>query len=182
MAQAHQSLKVNLNETNKTKWLPAILRNLCVVCLYFLSDEELFSEIRYKMCFRCLEQMQKIMSFVKLFIYRPFGGNIFRVSIDRQPDMKIVFMVGGVVLSSDERTTQHSPGTPASKRGTEGRRRELRDERGRFASKSRVEKSRTGFQRNRGIREWRAKRKLEFDENDPPTKLETRASKVRVHF
>ena len=94
----------------------------------------------------------------------------------------ILFMVGGVVLSSDDRTTQHSPGTPAGKRGTEGRRRELQDERGRFASTSRVEKSRTGFQRTRGIREWRAKRKLEFDENDPPTKLETRASKVRVHF
>ena len=85
-------------KTIKTKWLPAILHNLCVVCLYFLSDEELFSEIRYKMCFRCLEQMQKIMSFVKLFIYRPFGGNIFHVWIDRQLEMKRVMVatiVGG---------------------------------------------------------------------------------------
>ena len=56
------------------------------------------SEIRYEMCFRCLEQMQKIMSFVKLFIYGPCGGNIFRVSIDRQLEMKIVTVakiVGG---------------------------------------------------------------------------------------
>ena len=76
----------------------------------------------------------------------------------------ILFMVGGVVLSSDDRTTQHSPRTPAGKSGTEGRRRELRDERGRFASTFRVEKLRTGFQNSwdkgmEGKKETRVRRK-----------------------
>ena len=59
------------------------------------------------------------------------------------------------------------------------------DGQGRFSSKAKLEKRRGGHQRTQGIREWRAKRKLEFEENDPTAKLipvETRASKVRVHF
>ena len=80
-----------------------------------------------------------------------------------------------------KQTNESSPGTPAEASGTEGRRRDVRDARGRFARKS--EKSRSGFKRTQGIREWRAKRELEFDENDPPNVLETRTRKVRrVHF
>ena len=90
-----------------------------------------------------------------------------------------LLMVGDVLYNSEDINKQNesSPGTSAEASGTEGRRREVRDARGRFARKS--EKSRSGFKRTQGIREWRAKRKLEFDENDPPNVLETRARKVR---
>ena len=43
----------------------------------------------------------------------------------------------------------------------------------------------SGHQGTQGIRGWRAKRKLEFEENDPTATLilvETRASKVKVQF
>ncbi len=61
----------------------------------------------------------------------------------------------------------------------------MRDGQGQFSSKAKLEKKRSGHQRTQGIREWRAKRKLEFEESDPTAKfipVETRASKVRVHF
>ena len=84
-------------KTNK-KWLPATLRNLCVVCLHFLFDEELFSGIHYKMYFRCLETMLRILCFVKLFICRRrFGGNMPSSSIDRQHHRMKTVTVGTVV-------------------------------------------------------------------------------------
>ena len=58
-------------------------------------------------------------------------------------------------------------------------------DKGDFQVKEKLGKKRSGHQRTQGIREWRAKRKLEFEENDSTAKLipvETRASKVRVHF
>ena len=87
-----------------------------------------------------------------------------------------VLMVGGLVLSSEHRNDQ---GETGAERG------ELRDGQGQFSSKAKLEKKRSGHQRTQEIREWRAKRKLEFEESDPTAKLipvETRASKVRVHF
>ena len=87
-----------------------------------------------------------------------------------------VLLVGGLVLSSENKNDQGESGAERS---------ELRDRQGRFSSKGKLEKKRSGHQRSQGIREWRAKRKLEFEENDPTAKLssvETRASKVRVHF
>ena len=87
----------------------------------------------------------------------------------------VMCMVGGIILSSVDKECHQTP-TSEIPRG----------EGGRFARKSRVEKW-SGFDRTTGIREWRAKRKLEFtteqpDENEPPTKRETRASQVRVFF
>ena len=87
-----------------------------------------------------------------------------------------VLMAGGLVLSSENSNDQGESGAERS---------ELRDGQGRFSSKAKLGKKKSGHQRTQGIREWRAKRKLEFEENDPIAKLipvETRASKVRVHF
>ena len=121
-------------KTNK-KWLPATLRNLCVVCLHFLFDEELFSGIHYKMYFRCLETMLRILCFVKLFICRRrFGGNMPSSSIDRQQDENsdgsdgswrswrapgTLLMVGGVLYNSEDinKPNESSPGTSAEASG-----------------------------------------------------------------
>ena len=87
-----------------------------------------------------------------------------------------VLMVGGLVLSSENINDQGESGAERC---------ELRDGQGRFSSKAKLEKKRSGHRRTQGIREWRAKRKLEFEENDPTANLipvETRARKVRVHF
>ena len=84
-----------------------------------------------------------------------------------------VLMVGGLVLSSENRNDQGENGAERS---------ELRDGQGRFSSKTKLEKCRSGHQRTLGIREWRAKRKLDFEENPKLIPVETRASKVRVHF
>ena len=87
-----------------------------------------------------------------------------------------VLMVGGLVLSSEIKNDQGESGAERS---------ELRDGQGQFSSKAKLEKGRSGHQRTQGIREWRAKRKLEFEESDPTAKfipVETRASKVKVHF
>ena len=64
-------------------------------------------------------------------------------------------------------------------------REKVEDGRGQFSSKAKLEKKRSGHQWTQGIREWRAKRKLEFEKSNPTAKLipvETCASKVRVHF
>ena len=86
-------------------------------------------------------------------------------------------IVGGLVLSSENRNDQGESGAERS---------ELRDGQGQFSSKAKLKKKkRRGHQRTQGIREWRAKRKLEFEERDPTAKfipVETCASKVRVHF
>ena len=87
-----------------------------------------------------------------------------------------VLMVGGLVLSSENSNDQGECGAERS---------ELRDGQGRFSCKAKLGKRRSGHQRTQGIREWRAKRKLEFEENNPTAKfipVETRASKVRVRF
>lgn len=87
-----------------------------------------------------------------------------------------MLIVGGLVLSSENSNDQGESGAERS---------ELRDGQGRFSSKAKLGKEESGQQRTQGIREWRAKRKLEFEENDPTAKLipvVTRASKVRVHF
>ena len=139
-------------KTNK-KWLPATSRNLCVVCLHFLFDEELFSGIHYKMYFRCLETMLRILCFVKLFICRRRFGGKHAQFIDRSTTSQdensdgsdgswrswralgTLLMVGGVLYNSEDINKQNesSPGTPAEASGTEGRRREVRDASGRFA-------------------------------------------------
>ena len=85
----------------------------------------------------------------------------------------VMCMVGGVLLSSVDKECHQTPSSEM-----------LRGEGGRFARNSRVEK-RSGLDRTTGIREWRAKTKLELttkqpDENEPPTKRKTRASQVRV--
>ena len=87
-----------------------------------------------------------------------------------------VLMVGGLVLSSENSNDQGESGAERS---------ELRDGQGRFSCKAKLGKRRSGHQRTQGIREWRAKRELEFEENNPTANfipVETRASKVRVRF
>ena len=89
----------------------------------------------------------------------------------------ISLMVGGFVINSVDDETHKTPAGAGAFEGPS----EIRDERGRFTSKSKIGKQRSGTDRTKGISDWRAKRKLEFpDENEPPTKRETRASKVRV--
>ena len=85
-------------------------------------------------------------------------------------------MVGGLVLSSENRKDQGESGAERSK---------LRDGQERFSSKAKLRKKRSGHQRTQRIREWRAKRKLEFEENDPTANLipvETCGSKVGLHI
>ena len=94
-------------------------------------------------------------------------------------------MVGGFALSSlgDE--------TPTATEGslevhlTPEQPTQLRDKNGRFARKKPTE-SVSMDKRTRGIREWRAKRKLDFvdstEEWSPPTKRETHASQVWLKF
>ena len=83
-AIAH-SLKLVLIKTNKTKWLPAILQNLCLVFLYVLSDEVLFSKMCHQNFVLCVDLMKKVLSSVKLLIFLQFGRNVYqRASIDRQ--------------------------------------------------------------------------------------------------
>ena len=137
--------------------------------------------------------MKKIPSSTKLLIFLRFGRNVYQASIDRKKKKDegregssgswrswsstgTVLMVGGLVLSSENRNDQGESGAERS---------ELRDGQGQFSSKAKLEKQRSGHQRTQGIREWRAKRKLEFEESDPTAKfipVETRASKVRVHL
>ena len=144
-------------------------------------------------CFLCVNLMKKVLSSVKLPIFLQFGRNVHqRASIDQQKKMKAekvavvvgglwsstgtVLMVGGLVLSSENSNDQGESGAERS---------ELRDGQGRSSSKAKLGKRGSGHQRTRGIREWRSKRKLKFEENDPTAKfipVETRASKVRVHF
>ena len=54
-----RSLKLVLIATNKTKWLPAILQNLCLVFLYVISHEELYSKMCRQNCFLCVDSMKK---------------------------------------------------------------------------------------------------------------------------
>ena len=61
-----------------------------------------------------------------------------------------VLMVGGLVLSSENKNDQGEIGAERS---------ESRDGQGRFSSKEKLGKTRTGHQRTQGIREWRAKKK-----------------------
>ena len=61
----------------------------------------------------------------------------------------VMCMVGGVILSSVDKECHQKPSIEI-----------LRGEGGRFARNSRVEKQ-SGFDKTTGIREWRAKRKLE---------------------
>ena len=111
-------------KTIKTKWLPAILHNLRVVCVYFLSDEELFSEIRYKMCFPLSRANAENNVFRKTVhlssVWRKHFPCMDRSTTgDENSDGSddswrswngpgILVMVGDVVLSSDDRTTQQS--------------------------------------------------------------------------
>ena len=93
-----RSLKLVLIKTNTTKWLPAILQNLCLVFLYVISHKELFSKMCRQNCFLCVDLMKKILSFIKLLIFLRFGRNVYQASIDGQKRMKaekVAVVVGG---------------------------------------------------------------------------------------
>ena len=159
-------------------------RNLLV------SDEEMYNKMCRQNCFLCVDLMKKNTAFRKItFIFLRFGGNVYqRASIDRPKKDEgsegksgswrswsstgTVLMVGGLVLSSEREKVERSEANCETDKGD-------------FQVKRNWKKKRSGHRRTQGIREWRAKRKLEFEENDPTAMLipvKTRASKVRVHF
>lgn len=92
----------------------------------------------------------------------------------------VFLMVGGFALSSLNSETPKKSDEEV-KRSSE--KENLRDERGRFA-RTQPKPNGNLERRTRGIREWRAKRKLEFDrtEESPPPKRETRMSQVGFNF
>ncbi|KAJ7394379.1 hypothetical protein OS493_000187 [Desmophyllum pertusum] len=90
----------------------------------------------------------------------------------------VFLMVGGFALSSLNSETPKKSDEEV-KRSSE--KENLRDERGRFA-RTQPKPNGNLERRTRGIREWRAKRKLEFDrtEESPPPKRETRMSQKQA--
>ena len=93
----------------------------------------------------------------------------------------VLFMVGGFVLSSLGDETPKTTGMSPKAQVTPEKQPALRDGRGRFSGKKPTQRSNRD-DRTRGIKEWRAKRKLEFQEMvedwSPPKKRETRLSQV----
>lgn len=91
-----------------------------------------------------------------------------------------LFMVGGFALSSLGDETPKTAGVSTEVQLTPEKQ-PLRDENGRFARKKPTQSGKTD-DRTRGIKEWRAKRKLEFqgivEDWSPPKKRETRLSQV----
>ena len=90
-------------------------------------------------------------------------------------------MVGGSALSSLGDETPEATGVSAALQLTPETQPPLRDENGRFSRKKNT-LSGEMQDRTRGIKEWRAKRKLEFqgmvEDWSPPRKRETRLSQV----
>lgn len=93
----------------------------------------------------------------------------------------VLFMVGGFALSSLGDETPKTAGVSAKAQLTPETQPPLRDEKGRFSRKKPTRSGNTD-DRTRGIKEWRAKRKLEFqgmvEDWSPPKKRETRLSQV----
>lgn len=92
-----------------------------------------------------------------------------------------LFMVGGFALSSLSDETPEAAGVSAEGQLTPEMKPPLRDEKGRF-SRNKTMSSGKPEERTRGIKEWRAKRKLDFqgmvEDWSPPKKRETRLSQV----
>lgn len=92
-----------------------------------------------------------------------------------------LFMVGGFALSSQGDETPEAAGVPAEGQLTPETQPPLRDEKGRFSRKKSTSSGKPE-DRTRGIKEWRAKRKLDFqgmvEDWSPPKKRETRLSQV----
>ena len=92
-----------------------------------------------------------------------------------------LFMVGGFALSSMGDDTLKTAGVSAEVQLTREKQPPMRDERGRFSQKKPT-RSGNVDDRTRGIKEWRAKRKLDFkgvvEDWSPPKKRETRLSQV----
>ena len=93
----------------------------------------------------------------------------------------LLFMVGGFALSSLADETPEAAGVSAELQLTPETQPPWRDENGRFSRKKPTPSGKTE-DRTRGIKEWRAKRKLEFqgmvEDWSPPRKRETRLSQV----
>ena len=92
-----------------------------------------------------------------------------------------LFTVGGFALSSMGDETPKKAGVSAEVQTTREKRPSFHDEKGRFSQKKPT-RSRNTDDRTRGIKEWRAKSKLEFqgmvEDWSPPKKRETRLSQV----
>ena len=85
-------------------------------------------------------------------------------------------MVGGFALSSMGDETPKKAGVSAEVQPTREKQPPVRDEKGRFSQKKPTRSGNTD-DRTRGIKEWRAKRKLEFqgkvEDWSPPKERET---------
>ena len=94
-------------------------------------------------------------------------------------------MVGGFALSSMGDETAKTAGVSAEVQLTREKQPPLRDEKGRFSQKKPIRSGNTA-DRTRGIKEWRAKRKLEFqgmiEDWSPPKKREIRLSQVWLNL
>lgn len=92
-----------------------------------------------------------------------------------------LFMVGGFALGSLGDEKPEAAGVSAEGQLTPETQPPLRDEKGRFSRKKRTSSGKPE-DRTRGIQEWRAKRKLDFqgmvEDWSPPMKRETRLSQV----
>ena len=93
----------------------------------------------------------------------------------------VLFMVGGFAFSSLGDETPKTAGMSAKAQLTPEKQPSLRDKKGRFSRKEPTRRGNTD-DRTRGIKEWRAKRKLQFQEMvedwSPPKKRQTRLSQV----
>lgn len=92
-----------------------------------------------------------------------------------------LFMAGGFALSSMGDDTLKTAGVSAEMQLTREKKPPMRDEKGRFSQKKPT-RSGNVEHRTRGIKEWRAKRKFDFngmvEDWSPPKKRETRLSRV----
>ena len=93
----------------------------------------------------------------------------------------VLFTAGGFGLSSLGDETPKTTGVSAKAQLTPETKPPLRDEKGRFSRKKPTQSGNTD-DGTRGIKEWRAKRKLEFqgmvEDWSPPKKRETRLNQV----
>ena len=98
-----------------------------------------------------------------------------------QSGHSLLFMVRGFALSSLGNETRKTAGMSAKAQLTPEKQPSLRDEKGRFSRKKPTRRGKTD-NRTRGIKEWRAKRILQFQETvedwSPPKKRQTRLSQV----
>jgi len=98
-----------------------------------------------------------------------------------QSGHSVLLMVGGFALSSLGDETPKTAGVSAKAQLTPETQPPSRDKKGRFSRKKPTQ-SENMDDRTRGIKEWRAKRKLQFqgivEDWSPPKKRETRLSQV----